>query len=244
MTTHHPAATEQAAEPTATIGRRLAAAGACGAAALLVTALVALEWGPLLRVDNSVVADAVAWTLDRPALHQPLSVVGLVSGKVILWTFCLVMTVVLFFAHRWREALLLISTIASTTIVAGAIKSALQRERPMWYVPEDALPTSSFPSGHVALWVAFAGAVVLALPTLVRLTPVARRAVPTVLGVAIVLISLQRVLQGRHFPSDIVAGAFVGAGCVLGAWALTDLALAMWFGWLHPAPSEEPESTA
>ncbi len=92
---------------------------------------------------------------------------------MILWAFCLVMTVALFYAHRWREALLLISTIASTTIVAGAIKTALQRERPIWYVPEDSLPTSSFPSGHVALWVAFAGVVVLALPALVKLTDVA-----------------------------------------------------------------------
>ncbi len=241
VTTHHPAAT-QAVATLSGHRQRLTAAAACAGAALVVTALVVLAWAPLQRLDDRVVADAVAWTLDRPFLHRPLALVGVVSGKWILWIFCIVMTVALYFARRWHEALFLISTIAVTTIVTGGVKHFVQRDRPRWYVPEDNLPTTSFPSGHVSLWVAFAGVVVLALPALVRLTPTARRVLHGGFAVVIAVISLQRVLQGRHFPTDLVAGALIGAGCVLGCWVLTDLALAAWFEWLHPVPPPDDET--
>ncbi|MDP9285952.1 MAG: phosphatase PAP2 family protein [Actinomycetota bacterium] len=60
--------------------------------------------------------------------------------------------------------------------------------------------SSSFPAGHAAT--AFAGAVVLSV--------VAPRLAPAFLGLA-VLIAISRVYVGVHYPTDVLAGAVLGA---------------------------------
>ena len=110
--------------------------------------------------------------------------------------------------RRGRQAavrgLLALSLASVTTNVV--LKRASGRRRP----PEGLVPlrrgphrpplTTSFPSGHAASASAFATAVALELPwTAIGLAPLAAA------------VAASRVVIGVHYPSDVVAGAAVGA---------------------------------
>lgn len=97
----------------------------------------------------------------------------------------------------------------SYTMASGVVKPIVGRVRPhqssivLARTVEAAAPTSySFPSGHAAT--AVAGALAGA-----RLVPAAT---PALWGLA-TLIALSRIYVGVHYPSDVLAGALMGALC-------------------------------
>ncbi|MEU3518870.1 phosphatase PAP2 family protein [Streptomyces sp. NPDC006654] len=86
----------------------------------------------------------------------------------------------------------------------GLCKQLAGRPRPPkeWFPHDEADDrpgSSSFPSGHTAAAVAFTAAVTPAWPT-----AGAACAVPAV------MVSLERVQSGAHYPSDVAAGAAIG----------------------------------
>lgn len=96
------------------------------------------------------------------------------------------------------------SMVVGQALANGVAKRLVERRRPPkeWF-PHDEVEerpeSSSFPSGHTAAAVAFTGAV----------TPIwpwagAACAVPTL------LVAVERVHDGAHYPSDVIAGASVG----------------------------------
>lgn len=94
---------------------------------------------------------------------------------------------------------------ATSALVNGPLKLAVRRRRPgrlatagvrrAGRVPR----TSSFPSGHTASAFSFATAATLEMP-----------AAGPVLGATAMLVAWSRVHGGRHFPSDVAAGAVLG----------------------------------
>jgi len=91
-------------------------------------------------------------------------------------------------------------------IVYKLLKSATGRPRPYQVLRDiragiDPLDAFSFPSGHTLHAVAFSVVAVFYVPAL---APVL---VPFTL-----LIGLSRVVLGLHYPSDVLAGAILGAG--------------------------------
>jgi membrane-associated phospholipid phosphatase len=113
-------------------------------------------------------------------------------------------------------------------IVVGAIKAQVRRVRPLAYNPDPAIPNEvklsrfarrSFPSGHTSS--AFAGAM-FASEVYARLHPHddARHWVRAgSLGLA-ALTGYFRVRAGKHFPTDVLAGAAIGT---LIGWAIPKL---------------------
>ena len=104
------------------------------------------------------------------------------------------------------QALTLLVTLAATSAIVASAKAFAGRVRPChahtWLQALPiALPTDpSFPSGHAAGSFAFA-AFVFAMH---------RRAGLALAGVA-TLVALSRVALGVHYPSDVAAGALLGA---------------------------------
>ncbi|MEZ4388866.1 MAG: phosphatase PAP2 family protein [Candidatus Krumholzibacteriia bacterium] len=120
---------------------------------------------------------------------------------------------------RGELVVMALETIALTQVATGAVKLGYGRTRPYAYNTDPRIPDElrrgrdarrSFPSGHTSA--AFAGAMFTG-EVYARLYPdhPARHWVRGgTLGLA-ALAGYLRVRAGRHFPSDVVAGAALGA---------------------------------
>lgn len=135
------------------------------------------------------------------------------------------------FAHRWGTAVLVqAEALALTSVVTSALKHAVGRPRPYTSLATDdvaagdrdaldaALRKSdrslSFPSGHSSL--AFAAATSLA--TVLTLDAPRTQRARIVIGLAWSLglaaagtTAALRVVAGKHYPSDVLAGAAIGS---------------------------------
>jgi membrane-associated phospholipid phosphatase len=111
---------------------------------------------------------------------------------------------------RWRESLLVIYAVVGETAVFMATTFFIERPRPSVPHLDIAPPTSSFPSGHTAAAVCFYGSVAAIVVWHSR-----RRwftAVVVILCAAVPLvIACSRVYRGMHYPTDVLAGAMLGA---------------------------------
>ncbi|MGR4877883.1 phosphatase PAP2 family protein [Streptomyces sp. LARHCF249] len=103
-----------------------------------------------------------------------------------------------------RAAAAGVAGMAVAELSNGVAKQLVERRRPpQEWIPhddvEDRPDSSSFPSGHTAAGVAFTVAVAPSWPW-----AGAACAVPTV------LVALERVHSGAHYPSDVAVGAAIG----------------------------------
>lgn len=108
----------------------------------------------------------------------------------------------------WRNALAIFFPVAISAIVANILKFSFDMPRPYELYPFIEKLSSggspSFPSGHTADAFAFAIATGLIYFRWYIILPVLIWA-----G----LVGLSRMWLGVHFPSDVIAGAFIGAAC-------------------------------
>jgi undecaprenyl-diphosphatase len=121
-----------------------------------------------------------------------------------------VAAVLLALYRRWREIIFLVGALALELSVFLTSNSLIDRPRPDVPRLNSTPSTSSFPSGHVAaaivLWVGLA--IVVAVVT----TNVVARVVSWVpVAVLPITIAFARVYRGMHNPSDVIAGALLGA---------------------------------
>ena len=122
--------------------------------------------------------------------------------------------------QRWA-ALLAVVVMSATSLATSGIKLWLARDRPDWQDTLGLHDSFSFPSGHASAAAAFA-AILIALLTLFVRRPNLRR-----LGIGLtvvwwLVVCLDRVLLGRHYPTDVVAGSLLGVGVFLIAVAFID----------------------
>ena len=110
----------------------------------------------------------------------------------------------------WKDCLLDMLLVGAANVALNvALKHHVRRARPFVDCPgirarARAIDRFSFPSGHVMHAVAFAIIIARHYPEL---------GVPLWLFVA--LVAASRVVLGLHYPSDVLAGASLGAGVAL-----------------------------
>jgi membrane-associated phospholipid phosphatase len=111
---------------------------------------------------------------------------------------------------RWRESLVVIYAVVGETAVFMATTLFIKRPRPAVSHMDQAPPTSSFPSGHTAAAICFYGSVAAIVVWHSRRRWVTVATV--ILCAAIPLtIACSRVYRGMHYPTDVLAGALLGA---------------------------------
>lgn len=156
--------------------------------------------------DLALFRRAARW--HAPALDATLPRLSRSANHSVLWLAIGLASWLFGGRYGRRAALRGLFAIAITSFVTNIVAKLLwRRKRPdLGEVPQirrlARLPTStSFPSGHAASAFAFATGVALEKPAL---------GIP-LLGVA-TAVAYSRVYVGVHYPSDVVAGAAIGAG--------------------------------
>lgn len=125
-------------------------------------------------------------------------------GDVQTIVFLLILTTTLFlYKKRYRETVLLISSVVSSAIIGTLLKAIINRPRP---TPDQvtvyALETSqSFPSNHALVSIVFFGLLALFIN---------KKSFTLTSMIIVFLIGLSRIFLGVHWASDVIAGYLIG----------------------------------
>ncbi|UAL29619.1 phosphatase PAP2 family protein [Nocardioides rotundus] len=195
-------------------------AAACLVGFGLLTLLVTQDRAPLDPVDLWG-RQAEAWADDIPWLVAILRVVEHLFATVGMAVLTAVTAVWLLWKKQPRAAAYTVVVMLVTSLVTTGVKLTVGRVRPAWQDSIDLLSTRSFPSGHASSMAAFAGVMVVLAWIFLRRSS-ARQAVYVAAAAFVVVGCLDRVLLGRHYPTDVIAGTLLGAGVALLALGLFD----------------------
>ncbi|MEV7181698.1 diacylglycerol kinase family protein [Kitasatospora sp. NPDC093679] len=114
--------------------------------------------------------------------------------------------------RRWREAVFLAGAVTVQAVLFVAATALVGRPRPDVVRLDGALPTSSYPSGHVGAATALYGGLGVLVLLLVRGRW--RYAVCALLWLLPPLVAVSRLYRGMHHPSDVLAGLVNGAAAL------------------------------
>ena len=147
-----------------------------------------------VRLDQDIF-DAI---YDAPPKSEPLGTIMEVGtyfgdGRTMLGVSLLLMA---YGGDENRETgRLMTSTFISTGVIVWGMKQIIGRKRPL----DEVVGNPAFPSGHTAY--AFAGATLLG-------ARYPKLRIPLYIGAG--LVGVTRIYLGRHYASDVIAGAAVG----------------------------------
>ena len=106
-----------------------------------------------------------------------------------------------------KKGLYIVETVAGAYLITTGLKQSFQRERPYTanpkIIPVSTSSSPSFPSGHTSTAFAAATSLTIAFPKWYV-------AVPAYAWAATV--GYSRMYLGVHYPTDVLAGAVIGAG--------------------------------
>jgi undecaprenyl-diphosphatase len=129
------------------------------------------------------------------------------------WRVLLPATVLLFlfFREARRHWWLWCGLIVGSSLIEHAVKILVERPRPSGF-------SSGFPSGHTTAAATF-GVVVIYIASRAPLPPGGRWTLQAVAVAIVVLVGWARVVLHAHWPTDVLGGFLLGAGCAAaGAW--------------------------
>lgn len=173
--------------------------------------------GPL---GDSAIVDgdrrAVEWFADRRTpTRDRLSTVGSMLSdtfvKIIATAVLALLMLKLF--KRWLEPLVLAVSLILEAWVFITVTKIVGRPRPDVPRLEESPVGSSFPSGHVAAATVYAALAVIVFWHTRKLW--ARIAIVAVTAAIPPIVAVARIYRGMHFPSDMVAGALLGAASLV-----------------------------
>ncbi|WP_183093070.1 phosphatase PAP2 family protein [Nocardioides stalactiti] len=156
------------------------------------------------------------WAATQPWTEQPLLFVEWAFDKHTLLYWTVALAAFLLARRQVREAVLAVAVMWSTLELSGWGKVLFARERPEWQNPANFHESGSFPSSHAAGTAALMG-LVLVFVVLRSRSEVVRRWGSVAVGTTVLAVCLDRLLLGRHYPSDLAAGLLLGGGVVLAA---------------------------
>ena len=178
----------------------------------VVLVAVVQGWGPVTQFDNRG-SPAAAYAVDSHWLIRPLRVIEVLFGTLGMTIMTVAVALAMFVRGHRRASLFTVGVMVVNTATYTVIKVLVGRARPEWQLHQSLLSSKSFPSGHAASVTAFGGILIVLVVMLVRRGNM-RRLLYALIGLMIVVVCLDRVLLGRHFPSDVLGGFLLGMGLV------------------------------
>jgi YegS/Rv2252/BmrU family lipid kinase len=192
---------------------QLSLAGGCFALFALLAVAFKQAWGVFVDLDDQS-REWRAWAEDTSWVHDPLRWVEVGFGTVGMTVLTTALAVAMFAKGYRRAAAFTIGVMVATSVTTTVLKLWIDRDRPLWQAVEHLLDTKSFPSGHASSAAAFGGIVMVLAAMLLRRANL-RRLVYAGAALMVLVVAADRVLLGRHYITDVTAGAFLGAGFVL-----------------------------
>jgi YegS/Rv2252/BmrU family lipid kinase len=193
-------------------------AGACLTLFALLAALVLGGWAPLRRLDG-VGRPAPGWVGDGSVGGTALHLVEVGFGTIAVIGFTAALAAAMLWRGHRRAAVFVVGVTMATFLLTQTLKLLIDRARPPWQVARDSLVDGAIPSEHASQSAALAGVALVLTAMLVR-RGIVRRVLGGASILTVVVVCLDRVLLGRHYPSDVLAGALLGAAVVLVGLAL------------------------
>ena len=165
-------------------------------------ATVVASSDPILKHD----LQAVVWlhTRNSPAFAALLFALGQMHGLIGMGLLTGAFALALARRKKWYWVLSLGLAMGGGMVLNLALKSAFQRDRPVWDDPLVALSSYSFPSGHTAGATLFYGFLAIYVVSHVKRLSV-RVACVVAAATMVVLVAFSRMYLGVHYPSDVLA---------------------------------------
>lgn len=183
---------------------------------VLLGLAVRQQFDPLIRADQAAIREATGFSV-RHGLIPVLTVIQVVSLPVFVYAVATGIAVWTWRARNLKgRAVWAFVTMMVGWGIGGISKPIAQRARP---VVDDSIPHAhgySFPSGHTLNITLAAGVLVFLLWPL--LSTGQRRLAVVLAIVGPVIVGLDRLFIGAHFPSDILAGHVLGLGIMFASW--------------------------
>lgn len=196
--------------------QRLAVLGAAGGCLVVVAVLawmVSWDRSPLDSIDQGG-RSAEEFSRNHALLILLLRLVEVCFSTIGMTVWTSVLTISLLRWRHLRTAAWVVVVMVTTSMATTQLKILLARGRPDWQNQTDLLSSKSFPSGHASSTAAFTGILIVLVWTSYRHSP--RRWTSTAILVATwLVVCLDRVMLGRHYPTDVVAGSALGVGAML-----------------------------
>jgi YegS/Rv2252/BmrU family lipid kinase len=174
---------------------------------------VSRDRAPLARVDD-LGRSAEDWADEHGALIDFLRFVEVATGLLPVLVATLVVVVLLVVRGHLRAATYALLVVLSTYAVTTFVKVWIGRNRPDWQDPIDLLSNRSYPSGHVSMNTALMAVLCVLAMMFVRRSNM-RRAIYVIATLEVLLVWADRLLLGRHYPSDVVGGTALAIGVAL-----------------------------
>jgi YegS/Rv2252/BmrU family lipid kinase len=207
----------------------LAWAGACAALFVVLAFLVHLHRAPLSGLDD-VGRTAEHWAAGSAGLLKVLRLIEVAFSTLGMWVWTVLLAGPLLIRRHRRAAVFTVVVLVSASLLTTGVKLLYGRARPTWQDPVHKLVSKSFPSGHASSTAALAGVLMVLALMLIRKANT-RRAVYVGAGLLALVVGADRVLLGRHFPTDVIGGWLLGAFVVL-----------FWLSVYSPLPRSHAES--
>jgi len=154
---------------------------------------------------RTATGNSISLVLSRAGDTHAILAIGLIAGTVAIATI-----------RRWRPVVFLLVLMIGELTLFLASAAIVGRPRPDVPQLDPHLPTSSFPSGHVAATIClFAGIVVLVWPR----TPRVWGVLSLVLAILMpVLVATSRMYRGMHHPTDVLGSVVLAALWITALW--------------------------
>jgi membrane-associated phospholipid phosphatase len=134
----------------------------------------------------------------------------MVFGTTIAKTLTVIIATAALEARNLVDVLLLVTSIAGEVLIFVAVTATVPQRRPPVPKLQGAPSTSSYPSGHTAAAVALYRCVAALILMIYPRRPAAR-IIAGVLFLVPAFEACARMYLGEHYPSDVIAGALLGA---------------------------------